>query len=104
LQVQADIGPCGVLRNAGYFQQEALWWHTEADGRILCPACRRVLIRRSWHEVVENLVGDRCPAVKPFRAVSAAGGNPFDSAALRHDCCRLETPHNLTGANLYFVF
>lgn len=27
-----------------------------------CPACQRVLIRRSWHEVLENhLVGNRCP-------------------------------------------
>ncbi|MGH7794651.1 MAG: AmmeMemoRadiSam system radical SAM enzyme [Candidatus Binatia bacterium] len=35
--------------------------HDSEGQTTSCPACQRILIRRSWHEVVENnLVGNRC--------------------------------------------
>lgn len=36
---------------------------SEEGSNTYCPSCRRLLIRRSWHEVVENRLqkGRRCP-------------------------------------------
>lgn len=44
-----------------------------------CPSCRRVLIRRSWHELLEyHLIGDRCPCGQKI-----AGRFAPEKAALR---------------------
>jgi hypothetical protein len=46
----------------------------DAGQTTSCPACKRALIRRSWHDILEyNLDGDRCTCGERIAGVFAAG-------------------------------
>lgn len=45
-----------------------------------CPSCHRALIRRSWHEILENhLDGNHCPCGEPIPGYFNVGQHPLQN-------------------------